>query len=144
MSQAASGPPPCPICLARGTLIATPAGSLAVEDLREGMAVWTADLRGDPVAGVILAVGSMVAPAAHRVVHLVLSDGRELRASPGHPLADGRALGAVVPGDTVDGAIVVIAELAPYGLGQTFDLLPSGPTATYWADGVPLGSTIGR
>ncbi len=143
-SQRASGPPPCPICLARGTLIATPAGSLAIESLREGMAVWTTDPQGVRAAAVILAVGSMTAPADHRVVHLVLSDGRELRASPGHPLADGRPLGAVVPGETVDGATVVIAELVPYGLGKTFDLLPSGPTATYWADGVPLGSTIGR
>jgi len=106
------------------------------------MAVWTADPRGDPVAAVILAVGSMTAPVDHRVVHLVLADGRELRASPGHPLADGRPLGAVVPGETIDGATVVIAELVPYGLGETFDLLPSGPSATYWADGVLLRSTI--
>lgn len=143
-SQTPSGPPPCPICLTRGTLIATPTGPLPVEDLREGMAVWTAGPHGDRVAAVILAVGSMRAPADHQVVHLVLSDGRELRASPGHPLADGRPLGALVPGELVDGATVVTAELVPYGLGETFDLLPSGPTATYWADGVPLGSTIGR
>jgi hypothetical protein len=26
--------------------------------------------------------------------------------------------------------------------GGTYDLLPSGPTGTYWADGVLLGSTL--
>jgi hypothetical protein len=26
--------------------------------------------------------------------------------------------------------------------GATYDLLPSGPTGAYWADGVLLGSTL--
>jgi hypothetical protein len=74
----------------------------------------------------------------------VLADGRELFASPGHPLADGRALGAVTTGDQVDGATVVSATRVPYGYGRTFDLLPAGPTGTYWADGIALGSTLRR
>jgi len=36
------------------------------------------------------------------------------------------------------------AERTPYRSGTTFDLLPSGPTGTYWADGIPLGSTLRR
>ena len=143
-SQTASGPPPCPICLARGTRIATPSGPIAVEDLREGMTVWTADALGDRIAAVVTIVGSMTAPADHTVVRLVLADGRALYASPGHPLADGRLLGSIAVGDTVDGVAVTNAERVPYGSGTTFDLLPSGPTGTYWADGVPLASTLLR
>src|SRR6266404_4341187 len=143
-SQTASGPPPCPICLARGTRIATPNGPIAVEDLREGMAVWSMGPSGERIAAVVTVVGSTTALADHTVVHLVLGDGRELYASPGHPLADGRLLGSIAAGDTVDGAAVVSADRVPYGSGTTFDLLPSGPTGGYWADGLPLASTLGR
>ena len=142
ISQTASGPPPCPICLASGTRIATPSGPVAVEDIREGMIVWSIDERGTRVAAIVERAGSMTAPADHAVVHLVLADGRELHASPAHPLADGRQLGSLVAGDQVDGSVVRTAELEPYGLGRTFDLLPNGPTGMYWADGVPLRSTI--
>lgn len=143
-SQTPSGPPPCPICLARGTRIATPNGPIAVEDLREGMAVWTADPSGARIAGVVTLTGSMTAPPDHAVVDLVLADGRELLASPGHPLADGRLLGSITPGDLVDATLVLSAARVPYGSGTTFDLLPSGPTGLYWAEGVPLASTLGR
>lgn len=141
--RAPSGPPPCPICLARGTLIATPAGAIPVQDLRPGRAVWTTDAAGARMVGAVLRVASTPVAPTHEVVHLVLSDGRSLDASPGHPLPDGRRLGDLAPGDLVDGARVVSAELVPYAGGATFDLLPSGPTGTYWANGVLLGSTLG-
>jgi len=48
------------------------------------------------------------------------------------------------PGDVVDGAVAMSADRLPYGSGTTFDLLPSGPTGRYWADGIPLASTLGR
>jgi hypothetical protein len=137
-----SGPPPCPICLARGTLIATPEGDRPVEDLRPGMDVWTTDPSGRRVAGTIVEVGSTPVPATHEVVHLVLSDGRTVDVSPGHRLPDGRRLGDLRPGNLVDGAAVTSAALRPYDGGATFDLLPSGPTATYWANGILLASTL--
>jgi hypothetical protein len=40
-------------------------------------------------------------------VHLVLSDGRELYASPGHTLLDGKSLGTLTVGDRVGGASVI-------------------------------------
>jgi hypothetical protein len=140
--RAATGPPNCPICLARGTLIDTPDGSVPVEDLRPGMAVWTADRAGRRMAGVVLRVGSAAVPPTHRVVHLVLADGRTLTASPGHPLPDGRRLGDLRPGDTVDGSLVVGADLLAYNQPSTFDLVTSGETGFYWADGILLASTL--
>ena len=137
-----SGPPPCPICLARGTRIASPDGWLRVEELRPGMTVWTTDELGRRVVGRVLTVGSTPVPTTHRVVHLVLSDGGTVDVSPGHPLPDGRLLGDLRPGDEVDGATVASAALVSYDGGATFDLLPSGPTGTYWANGILLGSSL--
>ncbi len=141
-SQAASGPPPCPICLARGTRIATPSGDVAVEDLGIGDVVWTLSAAGARVAAPLVEIGSTPVPSTHRVVHLLLSDGRTVYVSPGHPTADGRKVGDLVAGNVYDGAIVASAELTPYAGGATFDVLPTGATGTYWANGVLLGSTL--
>jgi hypothetical protein len=132
---------PCPICLAAWTTIDTPTGPVLVTKLVAGMSVWTQGASGHRQKAVVVKVGSMVAPIGHEVVHLVLADGRELWASPGHPLADGRPLGLLVAGDRLDGSPIVKAERVPYA-GSTFDLLPSGPTGVYWANGVPLRSTL--
>jgi hypothetical protein len=81
-------------------------------------------------------------PGTHEVIHLVLSDGRQVWASPGHPTADGRRLGDLAVGEALDGGRIVRMERVRYGLGATYDLLPAGGTGQYWADGILLGSTL--
>jgi len=141
-SRTPSGPPPCPICLAADTLIATPGGDVRVIDLRTGMVVWTEAADGRRVAAPVLEVGSTPVPTGHLMVRLRLADGRELLASPGHRTADGRPLGSLAAGDLVDGSRVSLWELVPYSGDRTYDLLPAGPTGTYWANGILLSSTL--
>jgi hypothetical protein len=140
--QASSGEPMCPICLARGTLIDTPNGEIAVDALRLGDPIWTLDVSGNRIRGTVIALGSTTAPADHRVIRLTLADGRTVTASPGHPLADGRTFGELAVGDVVDGSRVATLESLPYSGGETFDLVASGPTGTYLSSGIALGSTL--
>jgi len=141
-SRKASGMPPCPICLAAGTLIATPSGAVRVTDLTPGMLVWTEAADGTRIAQPVAMVGSMEVPSGHVMVHLRLADGRELLASPGHLTSDGRPLGSLGRGDALDGSTVTLWELVPYAGARTYDLLPAGPTGTYWANGILLSSTL--
>ena len=78
----------------------------------------------------------------HSMSQLRLSDGRRVRASPGHPTASGLELGTLALGAPLDGATIVDIEEMPYDGAYTYDVLPSGPTGVYWADGVRLGSTL--
>lgn len=141
-ATASVGAPNCPICLTRRTMIDTPLGAIAVERLRLGARVWTLDRSGRRIEASVIALGSTRAPAGHRVIRLVLADGRSVTASPGHPLADGRQLGVLRVGDQVDGSPVIGLTSLPYGGGETFDLVVSGPTGIYLSDGIPLGSTL--
>jgi len=140
--EAAVGEPMCPICLARGTLIDTPNGPVAVERLRVGDPMWTVDRQGRHVAGTVIARGSTRAPQDHAVIRLQLEDGRAVTASPGHPLADDRLIGDLRVGDLVDGSPLTGVTRVPYPGGETFDLVASGETGFYLAGGIPLGSTI--
>ena len=122
----------------------TPLGNVRVEDLRIGDPGWTLDPAGRRVAGTVISLGSVPAPVGHRMVRLVLADGRTVMASAGHPLADGRRLGDLRAGDGLDGTKVAAADLVPYEGERTFDLLPSGPTGAYAVGGIWLGSTLRR
>ncbi|HXM72637.1 MAG TPA: hypothetical protein VN940_05380 [Candidatus Dormibacteraeota bacterium] len=141
-SRTPTGAPNCPICLAAATLISTPEGDVRVTDIKPGMVVWTSSAAGARVAAPVLEVGSTEVPAGHVMVHLVLSDGRELLASPGHRTADRRQLGSLAAGDALDGSRITRWEQVPYSGYRTYDLLPAGATGTYWANGILLSSTL--
>jgi hypothetical protein len=134
--------PSCPICLTAGTLIDTPRGFIAVEDLRLGDSVWTLDRSGERVSATILRTSRVPVPENHQVVHVVLNNGRELWASPGHPTVDGQALGDLEVGELLDGARVITIERLSYKGVATYDILPSGDTGFYWANGILVGSTL--
>lgn len=134
--------PTCPICLAAGTLIDTPRGAVRVEDLQVGDPVWTANEAGERVQAVILKAGHVRAPMGHRMIRIRLHDGRELRVSAGHPTSDGRVFADLKLGNTMDGEKIVAMEYMQYEGLFTFDILPSGDTGLYWANGILVGSTL--
>ena len=132
----------CPICLAGTSLIDTPSGLTLVKDLQVGMLVWTTDKTGQRVSGVITKTSKVPVSSTHQMVHLILNDGRELFVSPGHPTIDGRTVGNLEPGDLYDGVSVVSAKRVSYDQNATYDILPSGDTGFYWANGILIGSTL--
>ena len=132
----------CPICLEAGTRIATPGGDVPVTLIRPGEVVWTTNANGHRVAAPVERVVRPATPGAHLMLRLALSDGRVLVAAGAHPAADGGYLRQLHPGQRYDGATVISVGWTTSTAPATFDLLPAGPTGTYWADGILVGSTL--
>lgn len=132
----------CPICLTGSTLIDTPRGALPVRDIRVGMPVWTVDRAGVRRQAVVLKTVIRPIPPKSLLMHLVLADGRELYISPGHPTYDGRRIADLTVGDFLDGALILRADRVTSNETATFDILPSGETGAYRANGILLASTL--
>jgi hypothetical protein len=45
-------------------------------------------------------------------------------------------------GDLLDGGRIIQLERLPYTGMATYDVLPSGGTGVYWANGILMGSTL--
>jgi hypothetical protein len=131
-------------CLPPDTLIATVRGPVPIRSLAKGAEVLTLDPSGMKIPAVALRVEQRSVLSPHEVIELVLADGRTLLASPGHPLADGRLLAAIRDGDELDGVRVSRVSRRPYGEQATWDLLVDGPTGIYFANEIPVRSTLGR
>lgn len=132
----------CPICLSGNTLIATPNGNINIKELKPGMSVWTSDKLGNKQPAVVVKIGKSQVPPMHEMVHIILEDRRELFVSPGHPTAGDRTFADIKSGDVVDNSYVKSVELVPYDQKYTYDILPSGDTGFYWANGILVGSTL--
>jgi hypothetical protein len=131
-----------PICLAKGTLIDTPSGQVPIEELNEGMDIWTVDNTGNRISAVVGKTAVTPVSSSFQMVMITLDDGRTITASPGHPTADGRAIGEYMVGDSIDGVLVIAIGYIIYNGGATYDFLPEGSTGLYWANGIQLKSTL--
>ena len=136
------GGPPQGYCLSVTTRIATPTGSVPVAQIKPGMLVWSSDLSGRRISVKVLKVRRAHVPADHLMARLRLADGRNLSVSLTHPLPDGAAVSTLADGQRFEGSRVASAARVRYGRPYTYDLLPAGPTDTYFADGVLMGSTL--
>ena len=131
----------CPVCASPETPIATPDGERPIASLHAGDLVYSVER--DAIVAVPLVKVEHTAVARHRVVRVVLEDGRVLEISPGHPTADGRTFGDLLAGSRLDAEHSVLsAELVPYGYAATYDILPASSTGTYYAAGALIGSTL--
>ena len=132
----------CPICLAADSLISTPTGPVFVSKIAVGMQVWSASHDGRPIVAVVLKMTSRLDAPGSEMIHVVLADGRQLTASAPHEIADGRSLGSLTVSDQIDGVTITALEVVGASSGHTYDLLPSGETGEYWANGILMRSTL--
>jgi len=133
---------PCPICLSEDTVIDTPNGKVNIKELNHGVEVFTQDASGNKQIEKILKTGKTVVSSDHKMVHIVLVDNRELYGSPNHPTTDGKILGELQAGDILDNSKIQNVEIIPYTGAYTYDVLPSGDTGFYWANGILIKSTL--
>lgn len=132
----------CPICLAKNTLIDTPYGTVPVEEVEVGTDVWTVNKSGERVIGTINEIGKTHVAPDHMMVRLVLDDDRTVFVSPKHPAVNRRNVGDLSVGDLYDGGWVVSTQQVQYEDEYTYDILPSGETGFYFANGILLDSTL--
>lgn len=127
-------------CASPDTPIATPNGERPIESLVVGDLVYS--VAGLAIEAVPVALAFRTPVNNHRVVRVVFANGAVLEMSPGHPTADGRKFGRLRPGDELDHSVVRSVEMIPYRHSFTYDILPSSPSATYFAAGLLVGSTL--
>jgi hypothetical protein len=136
-------PPGCTDCACASPLtpIATPEGERAIAELRAGDLVYSVH-RGRVVAVPLIRVRSQRVTTEHMMMELRFAGGRVLTMSPLHPTADGRTFADIRRGDLLDGVEVLARRLVPYGEPRTYDILPDSDSATYFAAGLLVGSTL--
>lgn len=122
-------------CLVEGSPIDTPTGPVLVENLHTGDRI----IGFDGALCTVLQVHQYhedVATSRHLTVRF--SDGAEIQLSPRHRIA-GIPAGELVPGDRVDGHVVI--EVRPLGgVARSFDLLTEDQG--YRIHGIPVNSMI--
>jgi hypothetical protein len=109
--------------------------------MHAGMKVWSVDRSGRRIRATV--VRTRRRRVSGLILRITLVKGRSVLVSPGHPTVKGRPVGELRVGDRLSGSWISAIETIPYR-GFTYDLLPSGPTGDYFADGILLGSTLYR
>jgi hypothetical protein len=128
-------------CAASTTPIATPEGARPISELAVGDLVYSIH-QGRLSAVPLVQAHRQPVTGRHQMVEITLVHGVTLQISPRHPTADGRLFQDLTDSDTLDGVAVLRASLTPYKEPYTYDILPDSDSATYFAGGVLIGSTL--
>ena len=134
--------PGAPTCLPSNTLIDTPYGSKTIKDIHKDDIVWTVNFNNKITQASVKQIIRRRVSKNHKMLQLVLTDGRELFVSPGHPNAIGKDLALFKKGDYLDRSYIIKRELLPYNHKYTYDILPGGETGAYFANNILIGSTL--
>jgi hypothetical protein len=129
-------------CADRDTPIATPDGERAIASLKKGDLVYSVH-RG-VVTVVPVQLVNRVPVVGHSMIELELEGGRRLRMSAEHPTADGARIGDLAVGSHLHGHAVTARRLVDYPHAATYDILPASDSASYFAAGALVGSTLHR
>lgn len=129
-------------CLSSYALISTPTGLVPIKNLKVGDYVWTVDKVGNRVVMVITMTTRTPVKDNHKMLHIILSDGREIFVSAYHPTITGKPVICLNRGQFFDGSLVSSINLIPYKGKYTYDILPVGDTGGYWANNILMGSTL--
>lgn len=127
-------------CMASGTLVATPNGEIAIEELRTNDRVFS--LHSGRVQAVKVLATQRLRVKNHSMAQIRLPDGFVVEISGEHPLGDGRPLWALNPGEIVGNVQIEGLTVVPYEGEYTHDVLPDSDTGTYFVHGMWLGSTM--
>ncbi|MEO1450130.1 MAG: Kazal-type serine protease inhibitor domain-containing protein [Bacteroidota bacterium] len=131
-------------CLSPTVCIDAPGGGIELWTLTRGDSVFSLDEAGREVVVPVMDLQKVPVGEEHRLVHLTMNDGSSLMASPMHPIADGRLLGDIHPGDIIEGREVKTRTWRKTPSGFTMDLLPLGPTSVYRIGGYWYQTTMTR
>lgn len=134
---------PCPLkCLSSATFILTSAGKVNVKDLKIGMKIYTLSKKGVKELQPILKLSKIRVGNNQQIYHLVLDDMREVYLSPEHPTLLGKPAKSLQVGEMYDKSRIKSNTLVDYQDEFTYDLLPDGETGIYFANDIPLLSTL--
>ena len=97
---------------------------------------------GDRRIAEVIKATSIVAPLGHKMVSVELEDRRSLLASAGHPLIDESTIADLAIGSVLDHSRVSILNHVTYESERTYDLLPDGETGFFFANDIPVASTL--
>ena len=137
-----AGCSPLCMCMAPETPIATPTGDRPIASLEPGDLVFS-EHAGATTIVPIESVQRVPAPD-HRVVRMELDDGRVVRISASHPLADGRTFHDLATGQSLGHAEIVDLRIVAYDEAFTHDILPRSSTGTYFVAGQAVATTMTR
>lgn len=146
-AQGATPPTPPPAgprvhCLPPSTLIKTPSGTVPVFRLKLNMPVMSIDISGNQFTTVVMKIAKVRVSTGHKVSRVTLSDGRVIVASTLHPTIDLKTLLSLEIGSKYDGATIIKNKTIPYNRKYTYDILVGGETSFYFANDIPLASTL--